>query len=128
VSPEEDATLVRLNPAMRMCFISGAGTKTQGRAMWARVKGETEDALAAMPWKSAHMFRPGLIQPLRGIAPRAVSFRILLVLLWPVFLVKKLMPGLITTTVVLGRAMIRVARDGHEQGTLDSAAINVVGS
>ena len=35
--------------------------------MWARVKGETENALLALPFKAAYMFRPGYIQPMRGV-------------------------------------------------------------
>jgi uncharacterized protein YbjT (DUF2867 family) len=42
--------LVRLNPGMSLCFISGAGTDPQSCQLWARVKGETEQALAALPW------------------------------------------------------------------------------
>src|SRR5437660_392251 len=38
-------TLARLNPAMTFVYVSGEGTG-KGRSMWARVKGETEDALA----------------------------------------------------------------------------------
>src|ERR1700722_3322850 len=44
-------TLVRLNPAMTFLYVSGAGTyaTAQGRTMWARVKGETENALLRLP-------------------------------------------------------------------------------
>jgi hypothetical protein len=35
--------------------------------MWARVKGKTENALLRLPFKAAYMFRPGYIQPQRGI-------------------------------------------------------------
>src|ERR1019366_1601576 len=40
-------TLVRLNPAMTFVYVSGEGTDStaKGRSMWARVKGETENAL-----------------------------------------------------------------------------------
>lgn len=38
--------LERLEPDLTMCFISGAGSGSD-RVMWARVKGEAEDALLA---------------------------------------------------------------------------------
>ena len=49
--------------------MTGAGTDRteQGRTMWARVKGRTENNLLEMPFKSAYMFRPGYIQPLKGV-------------------------------------------------------------
>ena len=54
-------TLSRLNPAMTFVYVSGAGTDSseQGRVMWARVKGKTENALLRLPFKAAYMFRPG---------------------------------------------------------------------
>src|SRR6202162_3406705 len=47
-------TLARLNPAMTFIYVSGAGTNSseQGRIMWARVKGKTENALLQMPFRA----------------------------------------------------------------------------
>jgi uncharacterized protein YbjT (DUF2867 family) len=58
-------TIVALSPQLTFCYVSGAGTdsSTRGRAMWARVKGATENALLALPFKAAFMFRPGYIHP-----------------------------------------------------------------
>jgi hypothetical protein len=62
-------TLVKLNPDMAFCYISGAGTDSseKGRLMWARVKGRTENDLLKLSFKKAYMFRPGLIQPTKGL-------------------------------------------------------------
>ena len=62
-------TLAKLNPNMTFIYISGASTDSTetGRTMWARVKGQTENALLRLPFKAAYMFRPGFIQPLHGI-------------------------------------------------------------
>jgi hypothetical protein len=59
-------TLATANPSMTFVFVSGAGTDSteHGRVMWARVKGETENALLRVPFKRAYMFRPAGIQPL----------------------------------------------------------------
>jgi len=60
--------LVAQNPAMTFIYISGAGTRSDEKGgMWARVKGRTENALLALPFKAAYMFRPGLIQPKHGV-------------------------------------------------------------
>ncbi|MFI5237978.1 MAG: NAD-dependent epimerase/dehydratase family protein, partial [Ignavibacteriales bacterium] len=62
-------TLVKLNPEMTFCYVSGVGTDSteKGRSMWARVKGKTENDLMKLPFKAAYMFRPGYIQPTKGL-------------------------------------------------------------
>jgi hypothetical protein len=45
----------------------GTDSTEHGRTMWARVKGETENALLRLPFRAAYMFRPAAIQPLYGI-------------------------------------------------------------
>jgi uncharacterized protein YbjT (DUF2867 family) len=61
--------IVAVNPRLTFCYVSGAGTDSseQGRAMWTRVKGRTENALLALPFKAAFMFRPAFIQPVKGV-------------------------------------------------------------
>ncbi len=122
-------TLVRLNPAMTFVFVSGAGTDSteRGRSMWARVKGETENELRRLPFKAAYMFRPGIIRPLHGIKSKTKSYRILYALMGPILpLLKFLLPGLVTTTEQLGRAMIKVARQGAPKIVLESRDINAI--
>ena len=98
-------TLARLNPAMTFIYVSGAGTDSteRGRSMWARVKGETENALLRLPFKAAYMFRPGIIQPLHGIASKTKLYRILYVMIGPLIaLTKMFAPGRVTTTETNG--------------------------
>ena len=112
--------LVRLNPGMSFLYVSGMGTG--GRSMWARVKGETEDALLALPFKAAYMLRPGFIQPLHGIRSRTRIYRLAYALTGALVpLLKRLMPGLMLTTEELGRAMIHLARDGYPRPRLEIA-------
>jgi uncharacterized protein YbjT (DUF2867 family) len=61
--------LAGLNPDMMFIYVTGVGTDSteHGRTMWARVKGETENALLRLPFRAAYMFRPAAIQPLYGI-------------------------------------------------------------
>ena len=123
-------TLARLNPGMTFVYVSGAGTDSteRGRTMWARVKGETENALLRLPFKGAYMFRPGIIRPVGGVRPKR-SFRVLYTLLLPVVLLLRLVtPRSITTTERVGRAMIRVAQVGAAQHVLGPAEINALGT
>jgi len=123
-------TLVRLNPGMTFVYITGAGTDSteHGRSMWARIKGQTENALLRMPFKAAYMFRPAVIQPLHGIHSKTRSYRILYAVMWPFIpLVKALSPNSVTSTERVGRAMIRVALEGAPTRVLGTREINALG-
>ena len=103
------ATLARLNPAMTFIYVSGAGTDSSehGRMMWARIKGKTENALLAMPFKAAYMFRPGYIQPMHGVRTKTKWYGTAYAIMAPLYpLLRRLFPRFVTTTEQLGRAMI----------------------
>jgi uncharacterized protein YbjT (DUF2867 family) len=123
------SALVRLNPEMTFVYVSGAGTdgSERGRVMWARVKGRTENALLAMPFRTAYMFRPGLIQPLHGIVSRTRAYRFFYAVARPLLpLLKALFPGGVTTTEQVGRAMIRAAQEGAPKRILETSDINAL--
>jgi uncharacterized protein YbjT (DUF2867 family) len=119
--------LVARNPAMTFIYISGAGTDSSehGRVMWARVKGRTENALLALPFKSAYMFRPAAIQPLHGVRSKTAAYRVFYALLAPIMpLLKRALPQYVTSTEQIARAMLKVARDGAPKRVLESADFN----
>ncbi len=123
--------LLDRNPDMVFCYVSGLGTDSteSGRAMWARVKGRTENALRAMPFRGAYMFRPGFIQPLRGVRSRTRLYAALYRVAGPLFpLLRRLFPRQVTTSVRVGRAMIRVAAEGHASPILESDVIDGLGA
>jgi uncharacterized protein YbjT (DUF2867 family) len=123
--------LARQNPNMTFIYVSGAGTDSteKGRSMWARVKGQTENALLALPFRAAYMFRPGAIQPLHGVRSKTRLYRVLYVLAAPLIpILKTLFPGSLTTTERVGRAMIRAARDGAPKKLLENRDINALGA
>ncbi|HEY3770634.1 MAG TPA: NAD-dependent epimerase/dehydratase family protein [Candidatus Angelobacter sp.] len=120
-------TLVRLNPSMTFIYVSGTGTDSteQGRSMWARVKGKTENDLLKMPFKAAYMFRPGYIQPLHGIRTKTAWYGAIYAVIKPFYPVLKLLfPKFVTTTECIGRAMLTVARQGAPKRWLENADIN----
>jgi uncharacterized protein YbjT (DUF2867 family) len=120
-------TLSSLNPDMTFIYVSGTGTDSteQGRIMWARVKGKTENELLKLPFKAAYMFRPAYIQPLHGIRSRTTAYRVLYSLVGPLFpALQALFPRYVTTTERVGLAMIRVARDGYPRPILENDDIN----
>ena len=123
------ATLARLNPQMVFIYVTGQGTDSteQGRLMWARVKGKTENDLLRLPFKAAYMFRPAAIQPLHGIRSKTAWVQAIYVAAAPLLsLLNRVAPKYLTTTEQVGRAMLRVARDGYPRPVLESEDINAV--
>ena len=123
-------TLARLNPGMVFTYVTGRGTDSteQGSLMWARVKGKTENDLLKLPFKAAYMFRPAGIQPLHGVRSKTGWVNAIYVVAAPLLSLARphVAPKFMTTTEQLGRAMIKVARDGYPRPVLESEDINAV--
>jgi uncharacterized protein YbjT (DUF2867 family) len=122
-------TLARLNPQMTFVYVSGASTDSteQGRSMWARVKGKTENALQRLPFKGVYLFRPGVIQPLNGARSKTRSYQLFYTLARP-FLstLRALFPNQILSTEDIGLAMLAVARHGADKAVLETADIRAL--
>ena len=119
--------LAARNAALCFIFVSGASTDSteRGRVMWARVKGAAENALLRMPFRSAFMFRPGVIQPLDGIRSKTRAYRIGYVVMAPVMpLLRWAFPNSVLTTREIGQAMLAVARKGWPRPVLEAKDIH----
>jgi uncharacterized protein YbjT (DUF2867 family) len=117
--------IARESPDLAFVYESGVGTDSseKGRTMWARVKGATENAVIAT-FPKACMFRPGYIQPMHGIKASGRGTRVMYAAAAPLYPVwKRLFPRFVTTTEQVGRAMLRVAREGAPQRVMESAEI-----
>jgi len=124
-------TLVRLNPQMTFAFVSGAGTDSteQGKSMWARIKGKTENALMRLPFKGVYMFRPGAVRAMHGEVSRTPAYRVLYTVLAPIWIIgDKVSPKYFTSTEKLGRAMLRAVKTGAPKQILESEDINALGA
>ena len=120
-------TLVRLNPGMVFTYVTGRSTDSteQGPVRWARVKGKTENDLLKRPFKAAYMFRPAGIQPLHGVRSKTAWVQAIYAGAAPLLaLLNRVAPKYMTTTEQVGRAMIKVARDGYWKPVLESEDIN----
>jgi uncharacterized protein YbjT (DUF2867 family) len=121
-------TLHAHNPDMSFVYVSGAGTDSteSGRSMWARVKGATENALLAMPWP-AYMFRPAYIQPVAGVRSKTRWYAAIYAVAAPLYpVIRRLAPGIATTTEQLGKAMLAAARTGAPKRVLETRDINAL--
>ena len=119
--------LLRRNPGMVFTYVTGAGTDStgRGRSMWARVKGRTENALLAMGFRAAYMFRPGYIQPARGVRSGVRAYQAAIQLVKPLYpLMRALAPSKVTSTDAVGLAMIQAVQRGYPRPVLGPREIN----
>ncbi|MGA8263403.1 MAG: NAD-dependent epimerase/dehydratase family protein [Ignavibacteriaceae bacterium] len=119
-------TLVKVNgeksKEITFCYVSGTGTDSteKGKTMWARVKGKTENDLMKLPFKNAYAFRPGYIQPIKGLKNTYTAYKFFAPF-YPVL--KTLFPKYTVTLKELGLAMINVALYSPEKKVLECADI-----
>lgn len=121
--------LVRLNPSMTLIYVSGASTDSseRGRSMWARVKGQTENALLRLPFRAAYMFRPAYIQPMHGVVSKTRLYRAIYAVFSPLYpVIKRMAPKYATTTEEVGLAMLEVLRHGAPKHVLENADLHVL--
>ena len=122
-------TLLKLNPGMSFVFVSGRGADSteRGSTMWARVKGKTENALLAMPFRSVYVLRPAMIQPLDGIQSKTASYRTIYGLLAPFLSVARhFWPNYISTTQELGKALLAAAKRSSEMHIVEAGEIRIL--
>jgi uncharacterized protein YbjT (DUF2867 family) len=122
-------SLVRLNPRMVFIYVSGFGADSteKSKIMWERVRGKTENALLALPFRAVYIFRPGMIQPLGGIKSKTPAYRIFYSLTNPLLpLLRAALPNQIVTTAQVGQAMLNAVRFGAPKRILESADINAL--
>ncbi len=111
-------TLSKYNPEMVFSYISGAGTDSteQGKSMWARVKGKTENDLMKLPFKKVYAFRPGMLHPTPGLKNTLSYYKYFG---WLYYIIRPLAPGMASTLKELGLAMINAALIGYEKPILE---------
>ncbi len=106
--------LVQQSPHLVFTYVSGTGT--DGSSMWAKVKRQTEDDLAKLPFKNTYAFRPGFMKPTPGLK-NTISLYKYINWLYP--LMRKLMPSYVSTLAELGQAMINSVLKGYSSRVLE---------
>lgn len=101
--------LLREQPDMTFCYVSGTGTDSteQGRLMWARVKGKTENKLLRLPFPDAKHIK-GFFKFLRAIYPVLRPWK----------------PSYFLTLEEVGNAMINVSLHDYNKDILEPADIS----
>ncbi len=110
-------TLAEVNPQMTFCYVSGASTDSteQGRSMWARIKGRTENAIIRL-YPNGYAFRPGIMKPTPG-QKRVLKLWTWLGWMYPI--IKGISPNSACTIQEVGQAMTGVTLNGYEKKVLE---------
>lgn len=110
--------LVEQNKDMVFTYVSGAGTNNNEKSknMWIRVKGKTESDLMKLPFKKAYMFRPGYMQPTKGLKN---TQKLYFAVSWMYPALRFLFPKFVCTLKELGLAMIHTVTVGYEKQILE---------
>ena len=110
---------------MDFCYISGAGTDNteKGRIMWARVKGKTENALMKLNFGHVYNFRPGVLQPTKGLKNTLSYYKYLG---WLIPVLRIILPKYICSLKELGLAMINSVIKGYDKTVLEVKDIIVL--
>ena len=118
-------TVVAVNPGMVFTYVSGALTDSteQGKTMWARVKGKTENALLKLPFKKVYNLRPGFMKATEG-QKNVKSYYKYINWLYP--FLKVLMPNQVSTLKEVGLAMINAVLKGYPKPILEIKDIKVL--
>ena len=118
-------TLARVNNAMTFCYISGSGTDSseKGKLMWARVKGKTENDLMKLSFKKVYNFRPGMLEPTKGLHNTLKLYKYFG---WLAPILRVVAPNSISTLQQLGLAMIHAVIKGYNKNIIEVSDIKVL--
>ncbi|HEV7783585.1 MAG TPA: NAD-dependent epimerase/dehydratase family protein [Chitinophagaceae bacterium] len=118
-------TLVKHNPQMIFCYISGRGTDSteHGKTMWARVKGLTENDLMKLPFKHVYNFRPGILSPTKGLKNTLGFYKYMG---WLVAVIRTVSPRSVCSLEQLGKAMLNSLTKGYEKQILEVKDIHAL--
>lgn len=108
-------TLLQKNPDLVFNFVSGQSTDSSenGRVMWARVKGKTENHLIRLGFKGEYNFRPGVMLPVEG-QNNSKSLYVGIAKI-----MKFITPKLVLSIGDIGKAMINIVLNGYSKQVLE---------
>jgi len=103
-----------INPQMTFVFLSGMGadSREKSRVLFAWVKGKTENALKALPFKHFYIARPGGIIPTTKKANMHFKEK---ASLFAARIMGAIVPSTVITSSELGRAMLNFVKNGSDK-------------
>jgi len=111
--------LASLNPQLVFHYVTGGHTDSSenGKVMWARIKGRTENKLMTMSFKGQYNYRPGFMKPFKEQKNVKSIFKIF------GFIFENLLPKQSLTLEQVGRAMINNTLTSYSKQILEIADI-----
>jgi hypothetical protein len=118
-------TLLKVSPQAVFSYISGSGTDSteQGKMMWARVKGKTENDLMALPFKDIYCFRPGYLHPIEGMKHTHKYYKYIG---WTYPLLRFALSKYVSTLDELAHAMLAVSTSGYSKKIIEVKDIQLL--
>ncbi|WMJ69319.1 oxidoreductase [Stenotrophomonas sp. 24(2023)] len=112
------------NPHGRFLYVSGAQANPRSPVMPLRIKGEIEQALAALPIRTV-VLRPGGVRPVAGTGTAHALLKPFYAVSRPLMAVAEtLFPALVVSNEAIGRAMLALARSANAPARVECADIH----
>lgn len=114
--------LARCNTDMVFFYLSGvyADSSENGKIMWARIKGKTENALNGLDFKAAYSLRPGFIIPSEAQKNVRLMYKVLGLIYPYVF------PNKTLTYDEIGAALIRTLALSYSKNILEIKDLKLI--
>lgn len=117
--------MLTANPNITFLFQSGAGADNTGQSkvLFAREKGQTENALMKLGFKKLYIVRPAGIEPLHINKNTALVNKIMA----PFYpLIKIFTPQFVITSVDLAKAIIKVLKNGYSKTVISNQELKQI--
>lgn len=114
-------------PEMKFLFVSGEGADTteKSRAIFAKIKGKTENALRHIELEHLYIVRPGGIKPIHP-NPNTAFFNKLMIPLFPVF--ELFFPNMVISSVQLAKAILKLLQSSSNEVLYQNKALKLLGT
>jgi uncharacterized protein YbjT (DUF2867 family) len=111
--------ILQANPDVTFVFLSGSGADSteKSKTTFARIKGKTENALKKLGFQKLWIVRPGGIKPVR-LNPNTSLANKIMVPFFPIL--EFFTPNIVISATDLAKAMIHVAKHGHQKQILEN--------
>lgn len=116
----------QIKPSLRFVFVSGDGADRteRSRTLFKRLKGKAENELLHSGLHEVIIARPDAVRPRHKNKKAPLAYK----LVYPLFpLVEWLAPSKIIWSDVLGKALLQLAKKGHEKDTLENVELRELG-
>lgn len=121
--PVHFASIMSEKEKMTFIYLSGSGTKENGRQMWQKVKSSTERETQAMGFRHAYGWRPMMMTPYKGQHSHQVGAQKAAMVFYPLLRLF----GAVCSMTEMVNAMVNVATNGFNRNNVEARDIVELG-